>query len=300
MPCDNPITAYYSKKRNENGKRSLVFDPIKGYGDRKIEIPCTRCIGCKLEKSRQWAIRIQHEAQMHEENTYLTLTYNDENLPEQETLVPVHLQLFHKRLHNKLLRKRQRGIRYFACGEYGEETNRPHYHSIVFDYDFRDKQFYKFNKQGHPLFISAALDEIWGLGLCTIGAVTFESAAYVARYTTKKITGEPAEQHYKGRHPEFGRMSRRPGIGTSWFQEYGKDTYDRDTVVIRNKEMRPPKYYDKKQEQLDEDAIRKIKGKRARKARRKEIKNLDKRKRQRNITAKVRDTKMNIYRRTEI
>lgn len=298
MPCDYPIKAYYSKKRNENGKRSLVFDPVQGYGDKPLEIPCTRCTGCKLEHSRQWAIRCQHEAQMHDENTYLTLTYDDNKLPENGTLVPRDLQLFHKKLHNKLLRERHRGIRYFACGEYGDETDRPHYHTIIFGYDYKDKKFYKYNKAGQPLYISATLDEQWGYGLCTIGAATFDSCQYVAKYTLKKITGDKAPDHYMGREPEFGRMSRRPGIGYTWFAEYGKDTYQHDTVVNScGKLMRPPKYYDNKQEQLDNQQMHKLKGKRQRKARRKEIKNLDQRKRQRQITAKVRDSKMNIYRR---
>jgi hypothetical protein len=295
MSCDHPITAYQSAKRNENGKRPLVFDPIKGYGDTKIEIPCQKCTGCRLEKSKQWAIRCQHETQMHNENTYLTLTY--ETQPEGETLIPRDLQLFHKKLHNRLLRERKKGIRYFACGEYGDETNRPHYHTIIFGYDFKDKKFYKYNKAGHPLYTSATLEEIWGHGQCTIGAATFESCQYVAKYTLKKINGDKAPDHYQGRQPEFGRMSRRPGIGYEWYKEYGKDTYNHDNVISGGKPMKPPKYYDEKQKELDNKQMLKVKGKRARQARRKEIKNLDQRRRQRTITATVRDAKTNLYRR---
>lgn len=266
MPCFSPITAYFAKEKNDSGKRSLIFNKTSSHSGLPVQIPCGQCTGCKLEKSRQWAMRCVHESQCHEENTFLTLTYDDYNLPEGESLDPTHLQLFHKRLHNNLLRSRKKGIRYYACGEYGETTQRPHYHTLIFGYNFPDLEYYKQSPSGEPLYTSKKLSALWRYGDHIIGAVTFESAAYVARYVTKKITGEPAENHYQGRTPEFGVMSRRPGIGLNWFNQYRKQTYDHDSVVLRGKEMPPPKYYDKKLEQLDAAQLERLKRKRRKSA----------------------------------
>lgn len=260
MPCYAPITAYYSKEvSSTTKKRKLIFNSLHSHSGISVHIPCGQCTGCKLEKSRQWAMRCVHEAQLHAHNSFVTLTYDDQSLPDEQSLVPDHLQKFHKRLHNTLLRKRGHGIRYYACGEYGETTNRPHYHSLVFGYQFPDLVYHKKAASGEPLYTSKTLEKLWPYGHSLIGQVTFESAAYVARYVTKKITGPTAEAHYMGREPEFGVMSRRPGIGLHWLLKYQEQTYDHDRVVLRGKEMPPPKYYDKKLEQLDKPTFTIIK-----------------------------------------
>jgi len=209
-----------------------------------LVVPCGRCIGCRLERSRQWAIRCVHEAQMHDENAFITLTYKDEELiygaQDFGILYPRHLELFWKRLR-KCTRKR---IRYFACGEYGEQYHRPHYHACIFGYDFPDKTLENTKDSGN-YYHSDMLDDIWSHGRCIIGDVSFESAAYVARYVMKKRLGATAISYKKeGIEPEFVRMSRRPGIGASWYEKYKTDVFPSDGVVIRGGvKCKPPKFY---------------------------------------------------------
>ena len=148
---------------------------------------------------------------MWDRNCFVTLTYNDEHLPANGSLNKRDITLFLKRL-----RKRYgKGIRYYQCGEYGELLSRPHHHAILFNHDFEDKQLWSV-RGGVRLYRSASLEQLWPYGYSTIGDVTFESAAYVARYVVKKITGEREGEHYRGKMPEFATMSRRPGIGRGW------------------------------------------------------------------------------------
>ena len=273
MPCYSPLTAYYSKDIGRSGKRGITFDRNASFTGVPINVPCGQCVGCKLERSRQWAMRIVHEAQCHTANVFLTLTYDDDHLPLGSTLVKHDIQLFHKRLHNRLLRSRGTGIRFYYCGEYGETTRRPHYHSIIFNYGFPDKVFYSRAKRGEDLFTSELLRDLWPMGHNTIGAVTFDSAAYVARYCMKKITGPSAADHYitvdddgviHDRIPEFTNMSRRPGIGYDWFKKYAGHSYQWDKIVINGKEVNPPRYYDTKYEVVDSDHLAKLKKARSR------------------------------------
>lgn len=258
MACFRPLKGYRSNCVNENGKRPIVFTPREGYLDMPLDIPCGSCIGCRLERSRQWAIRCVHEASLYEKNCFITLTYNNDHLPHDKSLNVKHFQDFMKRLRWKY----GAGIRFFHCGEYGEELNRPHYHACIFNFDFPDKTLWK-NERDVKLYRSKSLEDLWeNKGYCTIGDVTFESAAYVARYITKKITGEIADDHYKGRKPEYITMSRRPGIGKGWFQKFKNDVFPSDQVVIRGKEMKPPKFYEKLFELDSPENFATVKGKR--------------------------------------
>lgn len=247
MACYAPVTLYKSTggPNPETGKWPLVG--IKeGYRDRPQLVPCGRCIGCRLERSRQWAIRCVKESQMHLQNSFITLTYSDDQLiyggAEHAILYPRHLELFWKRL-----RKEIGPFRYFACGEYGEKTKRPHYHACLFGHDFQDKTIYSKN-YGITIYQSQQLDTIWTHGDCKIGEVNFETAAYVARYIMKKRLGQEAEKNQsEGIEPEFVRMSRRPGIGSTWLDEFQNDVFPRDYVVIRNGiKCLPPKYFSRK------------------------------------------------------
>lgn len=247
MPCYSPMTAYRSRQTTASGKRSLVFSPKLGYSDLQVQIACGQCIGCRLERSRQWAVRCMHEASLHQSNSFLTLTYNSEHLPADLSLDVSHWQGFAKRL-----RFHRGKFRFFHCGEYGSENGRPHYHALIFGLDFPDQKFYKNSgKDQHPIYTSESLDEIWGLGNCYIGSVTFDSAAYVARYVVDKVTGEAAESHYAGRRPEYVTMSRRPGIAFDWYQKHKKSIMRHDSVIANAREMPPPKYYDKLREAED-------------------------------------------------
>jgi hypothetical protein len=268
MPCYSPLEGWKSRTLNKTGKRSIVFNVKYGYADLPIKVPCGQCIGCRLERSRQWAIRCHHEASQHEENCFITLTYNDKNLPENGSLDKRAFQLFMKRLRKKYEPKK---IRFFHCGEYGELHQRPHYHACLFGLDFKDKKLWQITKE-IPLYTSKELQELWPYGFSTIGQVTFKSAAYVARYIMKKVTGDKAEQHYQvtdpqtgeitQRTPEYTTMSRRPGIGKNWLEKYEADVYPGDFVVIAGKKMRPPKFYDRQYEIADPKTWTRIKSRR--------------------------------------
>ena len=155
----------------------------------------------------------------------------------------------------KRLRKRfGNGIRFFHCGEYGEKYGRPHYHAILFGIDFPDKEPWQ-NRNGFILYRSKILEEIWTCGYSSIGSVTFDSAAYVARYIMKKATGSLAvDKYFKGidyetgeillKKPEYTTMSRRPGIGKNWYDEFKGDAYPSDSIHMRGVSMKPPKFYD--------------------------------------------------------
>lgn len=253
MPCFSPLTAYQAAMPDTKGKRQVIFNKQKAFDHREIKLPCGQCIGCRLERSRQWAIRCMHEAQMHKQNCFITLTFSPEELakrPNQWSLDVREFQLFMKKLRKKF----GKGIRFYHCGEYGEKNKRPHYHACIFGFDFPDKKLWKLTPTGHRLYVSAELEKLWPQGFSTIGDVTFESAAYVARYIMKKITGSNAEDHYewiddatgeiRNLKPEYNTMSRRPGIGRSWLEKYTSDVYPRDYVIVNGKKCRPPKYYD--------------------------------------------------------
>lgn len=240
MPCYSPINAWYSKL--ENGKRKIVFhedESDKSYLQAKLKLPCGKCIGCQLDKANHWAIRCMHEASMHDNNCFVTLTYNDNNLPPNGSLDKRDFILFMKKL-----RKFKSNIRFFHCGEYGSKLNRPHHHVIIFNYDFPDKQLYTI-KNDNKIYTSRLLNSIWQHGFSTIGSVSLESASYVARYTTKKCYGEGAEKHYDGKQPEYITMSRKPGIGNNWIKKYSTDVYPSSEIINNGKRLTVPKYYDK-------------------------------------------------------
>lgn len=282
MPCYTPLEAWQLPGKTANGKaRIKVLKQLKNSPISRamraaflcafykpMTLPCGRCIGCRLERSRQWAVRLVHENQLHESSSFLTLTY--EKMPEGESLNVRDIQLFLKRL------RKSRGsakLRFFQCGEYGcddpakcrnprcSHGRRPHHHMILFGEDFRDRRLQIQDSQsGLPQFWSEELEKLWGHGMCTIGEMTFESAAYVARYSLKKVLGDKAEAHYQGRKPEYVTMSRRPGIGAGWLKKFGfSNTYNHDSVVMREREMLPPKFYDKLLEKADPVLYERIK-----------------------------------------
>lgn len=265
MPCYRPIQAYRTREgRNENGRWPIVFNVTAGWKDFPVTVPCGQCIGCRLDRSRQWAIRCVHESTLHEDNCFITLTYDDDHLPEGNTLVKKDYVDFMKRLRKRY--QDDHKIRFFHCGEYGDNFERPHHHACLFGHDFEDKRLLRV-KGGVKLYTSEILRELWPYGYNTIGEVNFDSAAYVARYVTKKITGEDAEKHYNGREPEYITMSRRPGIGNDWFLKYKNDILESDRVYVRQGVLaRPARFYDKIYERMDKDAFEVLKSLRKKKA----------------------------------
>lgn len=262
MSCYAPLTGWYSKHINPSGKRSIVFNRNEALDSyHSLSIPCGQCIGCRLEKSRQWAIRCSLESQLYENSYFLTLTYDDQHLPKSGSLVPEDLQKFLKKLRRYIgYHGSDEKIRFFACGEYGDNFKRPHYHAIIYNLDIPDLKRFSTSFNGDTYYTSEIINQIWKNGYVIIGHVTFESCAYVARYVTKKITGDQADEHYQGRVPEFVRMSRRPGIGAAWLDKYQTDVYPHDYIVIRDGiKVKPPKYFDKLFESIAPDEMSMIK-----------------------------------------
>ena len=218
--------------------RKYYFDST----GQNILLPCGQCVACRLNKSRDWATRCVLEAKMHKENCFITLTYNPDSCPSDLSLRKKDFTDFIKRLRKNTDAK----IRYFAAGEYGDLHGRPHFHACLFGWRPADLTLYS-NNFGILLYTSDVLSKAWQYkGFVTVGDVTFESAAYVARYVMKKITGDRAEEHYNGRQPEYTVMSRRPGIAASFFEKYSTDIYGKDFIVIRDQiKCKPPKYFDR-------------------------------------------------------
>jgi hypothetical protein len=263
MSCYHTLTGYLPIFPDGEGKRRMRFSPSldKNGEYKKQEVSCGQCVGCRLERARVWAIRCVHEASMYRNNCFITLTFSPEGLHHSyrsKNKYPFNsvdirdFQLFMKRLRKHTGKK----IRYYMCGEYGEKNKRPHYHALLFGFDFSDKELFFISKKGSNVYRSKVLDDIWGMGYTSIGDVNFHSAGYVARYVMKKITGDAALHRYSDIDsstgeiisevcPEFNSMSRRPGIGFEWFQKYYPDVVNYDHVIINSFKSRVPRYYDK-------------------------------------------------------
>lgn len=279
MPCFSPLQAWRAKAPNESGKFGLVFSRDQAQNpENPIDVPCGQCIGCRLEKSRQWAVRCVHEASLHDDNCFITLTFDNEHLQKRDVPWSINkrdVQLFMKRLRKKFFGNKQGNIKYYACGEYGDINKRPHYHILLFNFNFCDRTLYSI-KNNNRYYISDALNELWPYGFSIIGDVTYQSSAYVARYCMKKITGDMSYEHYKSidtetgeiheLEPEFSLMSRRPAIGKDWFDVYHDDLYPSDYCHIDGKRHRIPSYYDRLLDQLDDNDLEYIKELRVKKA----------------------------------
>lgn len=239
-----------------------------------IPIPCGRCIGCRLSRSRDWAVRCSLESKYHSSSYFCTFTYDELNLPYntyidvdtgvigyKSTLVKKHFQDFIKRLRRRYERDHDNKIRYYACGEYGTKTARPHYHAILFGLDIPDLKFYTTTPLGDTLYTSDWLSSIWKKGYVIIGECTFESCAYVARYVCKKQYGEAAEIYDKYNfEPEFNLMSLKPAIGKRWFDDHFDDVYPNDEIILpKGTCVKPPRYFDKCMDNIDEELMKELK-----------------------------------------
>ena len=240
-------------------------------------IKCNECIGCKLDYSRQWANRAYLESLYWDQNYFVTLTYDDNNItlldeietPDEFTfvkedmkdiiewegsLVPKELQDFMKRLRINMERKYdQKGpIRMMACGEYGGQTKRPHYHLILFNLQLPPESFYdpKIKWEKYTYFHNTIIEEAWGKGFVDVTDASWNTMAYVARYITKKINGKGSDLHYaiQGQQKEFFRVSNRPGIAWQYYQDHKEEIYKNDKIMIVNNKgvhyVKPPKYFD--------------------------------------------------------
>lgn len=262
MPCYRPLVADYSGVNTVSGKRKIVFR-----SDGELLLPCGKCVGCLLERSRQWAVRCTHEAQFYKdyfkmESSFVTLTYNNENVGR--SLDRRDCVRFMKYLRKEFS---DRKIKFYMCGEYGSKNWRPHFHYCIFGVDFsEDRYIWKSSSNGDIYYRSPTLERIWTKGFSVIGALNFQTVAYTARYILKKYRGtkRKSEQWYDGRVPEFTGMSLKSAIGREYCEKFLYDIYgeDKDHIIVNGNKCKPPRYYDKLLERTDIDLYNTIKERR--------------------------------------
>ena len=216
-----------------------------------IEIPCGRCIGCRMRRASDWSLRVMHEAQLWKENCFVTLTYGHGKLPPNGSLDHGDFQLFMKRLRKRV----GKPVRFYMCGEYGDEGGRAHYHACLFNVDFQDRKPIGKSASGELFYESKALAALWSHGHCSVQDLTAGTASYCARYVMKKTLGEDAEYAYSVvdddgvlhyRKPPYAAMSLKPGIGAEWLKKFGAtDVFAHDRCIQDGVERRVPKYYDR-------------------------------------------------------
>lgn len=294
MACYHPLWAHIEVDQagkpvlNPDGKKyvwilkdyhpsddAVIHDPSL------IQLPCGKCIGCRLEYSRQWANRLMLELEYHDSAYFVTLTYNDFCVPkgyyadpetgeamESMTLCKRDVQLFMKRLRKA---REDDRIRFYCAGEYGPSTMRPHYHMILFGLHLDDLELKATDARGFRYYSSPLLERCWSrkgsiispytyideatnsfytqLGFVTVANVTWETCAYTARYVTKKLTGDDAEFYADfGLTPPFSLMSRRPGIARQWYEDHpGWSDYDYINIKTGDggRRVSPPKYFER-------------------------------------------------------
>lgn len=278
MSCFYPVEIFLLSKQHRGYLPTVLHDLRKAAPQHRDKYfnsirPCSSCIECRLQKSAFVATRCVHTAKMYSQNSFLTLTYSDDQLPSDLSLSTDTLQKFWKKLRKHIYKETGRLIKHYSAGEYGDGTGKrainPHYHACLFGYDFPDKKFHKTAESGEKLYTSAILEKIWGYGYAPIGDVTFESAAYCARYTLKKVYGDDADKHYNGRLPERSWSSN--GLGLEWFHQWYQDVYPSDQLVIDGRIMMPPPYYDKLLEKYHPALWRTVQNNRAGKINKKNI-----------------------------
>jgi len=237
MPCYSPLKCGFDHNYN------LTFSSKKYNAEMPaFQLPCGQCIGCRIDRSKEWAIRCVHEAQTHENNVFITLTYSNENLPLTPDGLPTlkhdDFQNFMKRLRKKRAYER---MGFFMAGEYGDQLQRPHYHAILFGIDFKDKKQVQL-RNDIPVYHSQELEETWGLGHHEIGSVNYQSAAYVGRYVVKKLTGEQSAL-YDGRTPDYGKASKKYAIGKNWLEKFWPDVFNYSELIVDGSPHKIPRYY---------------------------------------------------------
>lgn len=251
MTCYHPVAGVLTSDGVKFGSRAL-------YDGRDIEVPCGQCIGCRLRRAQDWRTRCLHEAMLWPRNCFVTLTYRDEALPPGGGLVHADFQQFVKRWRRyrerRLLEAHSKRrvfpyldghVRYMMCGEYGEKKDRPHYHALCFNEDFRPWKWAGRSAGGYDYFTNAQLTKLWGKGIVTVQPLVGETAGYVAQYCLKKLTGPEGEAEYGERKPPYGAWSLKPGLGAAWYAKYGRKVSTQDFVVVDGREVPVPKYYDK-------------------------------------------------------
>jgi len=242
------VVACYHPSRVTIGRKSGVLCGRKVLD--RVRVPCGHCLGCRTDQARGWAVRMVHEGDVAGPAWMVTLTYSPEKVPEYGSLLPRDATLFIKRARASWGSR----LSYYLCGEYGELSERPHYHMVLYGLPFMDREWIA-DRHGAPVYRSDQLEGWWQNGICEFTGLTYGAARYVAAYVRKKVRQRDSPEHYERVDPdtgelvgigrEFGRMSRRPALGRRWIERYWRDVYPRDFVVMDGHELKPPRYYDK-------------------------------------------------------
>lgn len=268
MSCYHPIEAWdYTGQIDLFEPRQILFDAPKTFEKRqemikqgrRVLLPCRKCVGCRLDKSREWANRIIMEQVYHQDAWFVTLTYSDDYLPKAYPVSPsgvilsVHSTLVKKAFQDFMKRLRfnsHQKLRYYAAGEYGTTTFRPHYHALIFGLHLDDLHPIQKSVLGDQYYTSDLLDKCWPFGYHILGKVTWQSAAYVARYTMKKATHGFTPAYFKQAavEPEFQTMSLKPAIGRQYYDDH-PELFDYNTFSVSTpyggRKMTPPEYFKK-------------------------------------------------------
>lgn len=207
----------------------------KPYYQGDASFPCGQCIACKMNKSAEWAIRVCHELFYWDNAVFLTLTYDNDHLPIE--ISKRELQLFIKRV------RKDKDIKYYACGEYGDQTYRPHYHLILFGMSRKD-----FDQIGYSYGKLLYSTKYWTKGNIFIGNVTYNSARYVAKYIYKKYNGKYAKEYYGTLQKPFQLVSQ--GIGLRWCLDNVQRILDYGYINANGSKRSVPRYYIKKLEDI--------------------------------------------------
>lgn len=248
VSCYRPLQAW----QGPGGGRPLIGRPTHGVDGRFLELPCGKCIGCFMDRGLMWKTRIIHESLCWPESVMVTLQYRDDALPASFSLEYSHFQLFMKRLRFDLtgvgeLPDGRKPIRFFVAGEYGGKTFRPHWHAVLFNARLDDARWW--TRKGLSVGHSERLEALWSHGYAELAPVNSRTAAYVAGYVHKKArrraldvidtgTGELLE-----RRAEFQKQSNDPGLGSYWYERFGRDLFPLDGAVVDGRVHKVPRYY---------------------------------------------------------
>jgi len=279
MPCYTPLKGY-----KDPATGGLTFN--KTGTAQTLEVACGQCLGCRLDHASMWAARIVHEASLHSDlggNCFITLTYRDPHecndsqfksghyIPADYSLRPSDVTNFIRRLRKTLPQR----IKYFYCGEYGDENQRPHYHLCLFNHQFTDQTLWK-DDEGSYTYTSPTLEKLWPYGFSSVQQLEYGNAAYCARYSLKKINGKRAREHYLrcDEHgeaywllPEYIRMStgntkgKHLGIGAGFYEKYVTDIFPSDEIPVPGKGIikKVPRYYQNILESTDPHTLAMVK-----------------------------------------
>lgn len=224
-PFDTVVKDYGGEYR-----RFISFTPPRSDSERikRLVLPCRKCVECVQAYSNTWALRCMLESQEYSRSCFITLTFDDDHVPDK--VKPRDLQLFFKRLRKYFGVK---SLRYFATGEYGLKSGRPHYHVILFGVDFSDDRiFLKQDNRGNAIYISPTLSKLWKFGFHSIGALTFESCRYCAKYMQKFNLNE--------KRKSFTIQSRKPAIGYNYCMSHAEQIAKTGCVYVNGREFRAP------------------------------------------------------------